>query len=110
MTRSDIDPDVFLSEVFQRRNKISDLGEVVSNDRWTTIILDVLPEEEYSTIKVQSKRDPDLGLEKIIRMMKTNFIIILRSHQFPEGVKSCSLRFKIAVVSQECVIMCVNPL
>ena len=60
MTRSDIDPDVFVSKVFQRRNKISDLGEVASNDCLKNIILDVLPEEKYSTIKVRSIRDPDL--------------------------------------------------
>ena len=65
--RSDIDPDVLHPEVFQRRIKISDLGEVVFNERLTTIILDVLPEENYSTIEVRSIRDPDLALEKIRR-------------------------------------------
>ena len=47
-----IDSDVFLSEVFQLRDELSDLGEIVSNDRLTIIVLDVLPDEIYSTIKV----------------------------------------------------------
>ena len=43
--RSEVDPDVFLSEVLQLRDEFSDLGKVVSNKRLTTIILDALPEE-----------------------------------------------------------------
>ena len=71
--RSDIDTDVFLSKVFQP-DELNDLGEVVSNERMATIILDALPEERHSTIKVQSVRDSDLGLEEIISIMKTIFI------------------------------------
>ena len=74
MIRSDIDPDVFSFEVFQLLDDINDLGEVVSNERLTTIILDALPEERYSTFKVQSIRDPDLGLEEVISMIKILFI------------------------------------
>ena len=72
--RSDFDPDVFLWEVFQLRDELGDLGE--TDVRLTTIIiiLDALPEEMYSTVKMQSVRDPDLGLEEIIGMMKTIFI------------------------------------
>ena len=43
--RFNIDHDVFLSEDFQLRGEFSDLGEVVSNEHLTTIILDALPEE-----------------------------------------------------------------
>ena len=57
--RCDIDPDVFLSEVFQLRGELNDLGETVTDERLTTIILDALPEEMYSTVKMQSVRDPD---------------------------------------------------
>ena len=64
MMRSDVNPDVFFSKVFPLRDERSDLGEVVSNERVTTIILDALPEERYSTINVQSIRDTDVGLEK----------------------------------------------
>ena len=69
MMRSHIDSDVFLSEVFQLREELSDLSEVISNERLTTIILDALPEERYSTVEVQLIRDPDVGLEEIISMM-----------------------------------------
>ena len=43
--RSDIDPDMFLSEVVQLRDELNDLGETVTDERLTTITLDVLPEE-----------------------------------------------------------------
>ena len=58
--RSNIDHDVFLSGGFQLRDELSDLGEVVSNERFTTIILDALPEERYSKLKAQSIKDPRL--------------------------------------------------
>ena len=39
--RSDVDPDVFLSEVFQLLDELNDhLGETVTDERLTTIILD----------------------------------------------------------------------
>ena len=72
--RSDIDPNAIISEVFQLRDKLSDLGEVFSDERLTSIIIDALSEEMYSTVKVQLIRDPDLGLEEIISMMETIFI------------------------------------
>ena len=48
--RFNIDHDVFLSEGCQLRNELSDLGEVVSNEHLTTIILDALPEGRYSKL------------------------------------------------------------
>ena len=74
--RSDVDPDVFLSEVFQLRDRRDGLGETVNDERLTTIILDALPPEEmYSTVKMQSVRDSDLlGLEEAIGMLETIFI------------------------------------
>ena len=50
MMRSDIDPDVFLSAIVQLRDELSDLVEAVSDEFLTTIILDALPEDMYSTI------------------------------------------------------------
>ena len=82
--RFDIDPDVFLTEVFQLRDELIDLGEVVSNERLKIIILDAVPEEMYSTIKVQSTRDSDLGLEQIISIMKTIFMIRYERSLVPE--------------------------
>ena len=57
--RPDIDPDVFLSEVFQLCDELNDLSEALTYERLTTIILDTLPEDMYSTVKMQSIRDPD---------------------------------------------------
>ena len=53
-----IDLDAFLSEVFQLRDELSDLEEGVSDERLRIIILDTLSEEMYSTVKIQSIRDP----------------------------------------------------
>ena len=54
MIRADLDLDVFMSEVFQVRNELSGLSNVVSNERLTTIILDALPEEKYLTTPILS--------------------------------------------------------
>ena len=72
--RPGIDPDVFLSGSLQLRDELDDLGETVTDERLTTMILDALPEEMYSTVRMESVRDPDLGLEEIVGMMKTIFI------------------------------------
>ena len=72
--RFDIDLDVFLSEVFQLRDALNELGKVVSDEGLTTIILHALPEDMYSTVKVQSTSDPDLWLEEIVSMTKSIFI------------------------------------
>ena len=37
MRRSEIDPEMIISEVFQLRDDLSGLGEVVSNERVTNI-------------------------------------------------------------------------
>ena len=63
--RATTDPDVFLSEVFQLRDELSDLGEVNYNELLTTIVFDALPTEKCVTIKIQSIKDPDLCLEEI---------------------------------------------
>ena len=71
--RSDVDPKVFLSEIFQLRYELDGLGETATDESLTTIILDALPEEMNSTVRTQSVKDPDLGLEEIIGMSKTIF-------------------------------------
>ena len=73
VTKPDIDPDVFLSKVLQLRDELNDLSETVTYERLTTIILNATPKEMYSTVKMQSVKYPDLGLEEIIGMMKTVF-------------------------------------
>ena len=70
----DTDPDAFPSEINQTCDELGVLDETVSTERLTTIILDALPAEMYSTVKCEAIRDPDLSLEQIQRMMRTIFI------------------------------------
>ena len=50
--RVDIDHDVLLFEMYQLRNELRDLGQAVSTEGLIMIILDVLPAEKYSAIKI----------------------------------------------------------
>ena len=45
--KSDSDPDILLSEINQIRDEICVFDEIVSTERLTTIILDVLPAERF---------------------------------------------------------------
>ena len=72
--KPDTDPNVFLSEINQVRDELGVLDETVSTERLTTIILDALPAEKYSTVKLEAIRDPDLSSEQIQRMMRAIFI------------------------------------
>ena len=47
--KPNIDADVVLSEVFQQHDESSDLGEVVSIEGLTAILLDSLSKEKYFT-------------------------------------------------------------
>lgn len=62
--KADTVPDVFLSEINQIRNEFSDLDEVISTEDLTTIMLDAMPVDMYSTINFEAIRDPDLTLEQ----------------------------------------------
>ena len=70
----DTDPDVFLSEINQMRDELGVLDETFSTEHLTIIILDALPAEMYSAVKIKAIRDLDLSLEQIERMMTTIFI------------------------------------
>ena len=72
--KPDTDPDVFMSEINQIRDELDVLDKMVSTEHLTTIILDALPAEMYSTVKLEAIRDPDFRLEHIQRMMITIFI------------------------------------
>ena len=74
MIKPDTDPDIFLSKISQIRDELGVLDKTVSTERLTTVILDVLPTEMHSTVKLEAIRDPDLSLEQIQRMMRTIFI------------------------------------
>ena len=72
--KPDTDPDVFRSEINQIRDELGVFDEIVSMERLTTIILDALPAEMYSTVKLEAVRDPDFSLKHIQRIMRTIFI------------------------------------
>ena len=63
--KPDIDPHVFLSEINQIRDELGVLDATVSTERLTTIILDALLAEIYSTVKFEAIRDLDLMLEQM---------------------------------------------
>ena len=65
---------MFLPQGFQLCDELSDLGERESNKQLTTIILDDVPAEKYSTINVQAIRDQNSSLKNIMGIMKTIFI------------------------------------
>ena len=44
----------FLWEIYQLRDKLCDLEEVVSAERLASTIIDALPAEKYFTIKTQA--------------------------------------------------------
>ena len=62
---------VFLSEINQIRDELGVLDETVSTERLATIILDALPAEMYSIVKLEAIRDPNLSSEHIQRIMRT---------------------------------------
>ena len=74
MMRAGVDPDVFLSEVHHLCDQLGDLDKVVSIEQSTTIILDALPAEKYSTIKIQGMRYLNLNLNGTEGIMKPIFV------------------------------------
>ena len=72
MMKSDTNADAFLPEINQTSDELGVLDEMVSTERLTTIILDALPAEIYSTVKLEAIRDPNLSLEQIQRMDDEN--------------------------------------
>ena len=68
-----MDPNEVLAKVYQLRDELSELDEVVPTERSTTVILYALPGEKYDVFKQQAIRDPELGPEKIKSMMKAIF-------------------------------------
>ena len=72
--KPDTDPDIFLSEINQIRDELCLLDETVLTECLTTIILEALPAEMYSTVKLEAIQDPDLSLEQIQRMVRVTFI------------------------------------
>ena len=101
--KADTDPVIFLSEINQLRNELSDWDKVVSTEHLTTIILDALPGEIYSTIKLEVKRDPDFSLEQIpLSSITRKGCQLPKIINSPKGTKSRILEVGKMVGSQRC--------
>ena len=74
MMKPDTHADVFLSKINQIRDELSVLDETISTERLTIIILDALPAEIYSTVKLEAIQNPDLSLQYIQWMMRVKCI------------------------------------
>ena len=64
---------MFLFKICQLRDELSDLSEITSTERLTTIFLDALPAKEYSAIKIQAVRPVFMGTifrKKILTLPK----------------------------------------
>ncbi|CAM9757870.1 unnamed protein product, partial [Sphacelaria rigidula] len=68
------DPDVFLAKLFQLRDELVHIGEPISCDRLTDIIVEGLT-SEYDQVKYNAARDRDLSIgdiETTLRNMYAN--------------------------------------
>ena len=112
--KPDTDPDVFLSDINQIRDELAVLDETISTRYGALdyeIILDALPADMYSTVKLEAIQDPDLGLEQIQQMVRT--IVINHSERLSVTKKNLgSNRYKgrivgvgKLVVSQRCQLL-----
>ena len=86
--RAAIDPDAFLSEVFKLRDELDDLGEVVSNEHLTAIILEALPNNQQFKNK-RLEIGPCLCLEEITNTVKTIFISHSKRSSVPKRSEEC---------------------
>ncbi|CAM9796794.1 unnamed protein product, partial [Sphacelaria rigidula] len=68
----DQDPDVFFSTVFQLRDELRCVGEVVSEERLTDIIIEGIS-DEYDLIKYNAERDLDLSISDIENTMRNMY-------------------------------------
>ncbi|CAM9980923.1 unnamed protein product, partial [Sphacelaria rigidula] len=67
------DPDVFLSNIYQIKDELNNMNESVSDERLTDIIIEGLA-DDYSQIKYDAERDPDLSLSQIESTMRNSYV------------------------------------
>ena len=75
-----IDSDVFFCEIFQRRDELSNLGEVLSTERLKTIILYALstyyfektPKNDASVLRTASKETSDVDQQRMQQELTQN--------------------------------------
>ena len=79
---------------------------MISTERLTTIIVDALPVEKYSIIKIQTIRYPDLGLEDTQNLIKT---VIIHSERLSITKKRITSRIVGVEKMVESWCNCKNP-
>ncbi|CAM9555616.1 unnamed protein product, partial [Sphacelaria rigidula] len=68
------DPDVCLTKIYELRDQLVYMGEPISDDRLTDIVVEGLT-DEYDRIKYNAERNPDFsifGIEVTMRNMFSN--------------------------------------
>ncbi|CAM9895274.1 unnamed protein product, partial [Sphacelaria rigidula] len=66
------DLDTFLSKVYQLRDELDNVGEAISEERLTDIVIEGLT-SEYDLIKCNAERDPDLSIQSIETTMQNMY-------------------------------------
>ena len=106
--KPDTDPDVFLSEIKKYAMNLVFWTKQSQLSARLTIILDALPAEMYSPVKLEAIQDPDLSLEQIQRMMRTIFInhservSVTKKNQDTKKIKSqrCQLFSSLVITAK----------
>ena len=104
--KADTDTDVLMSEINQIRDELSILDETVSTKRLNTIILDALPAEMYSTIKLDFFfKDTRLRLDEFIIGPRDDENDLHHHSERVSVVKSRTLGVGKMVGSQRCQLV-----
>eukprot|EP00903_Cladosiphon_okamuranus_P017943 g16510.t1 len=68
------DPDAFMHDMTEQRDKLQLLGSPIPDDQFLNIILDCLPEQLYSGIKYEAETREDHTLEQALYTMRNIYI------------------------------------
>ncbi|CAM9523918.1 unnamed protein product, partial [Sphacelaria rigidula] len=66
------DPDVFLTKIYELRDQLVYMGEPISDERLTDIVVEGLT-DEYDRIKYDAERDPDFSISDIEITMRNMY-------------------------------------
>lgn len=65
-------PDVFLEQVYQLRDELVHMGEVISEERLTGMVIEGTI-GDYDQIKYNTERDPDFSIADIESTMRNMY-------------------------------------
>ncbi|CAN0059457.1 unnamed protein product, partial [Sphacelaria rigidula] len=80
------DPDVFLTKIYELRDQLVYMGEPISDDRLTDIVVEGLT-DDHDRIKYDAERDPDFSIFDIEVTMRNMY-----SNRVPRGILSKGVR------------------